>query len=226
MKISALTVCCMLLASLVRAENVRVEGKPDLESSSHVQVTVVLNGKPLKGVKIDFHGPSQSLFSALTDENGIVTPPELVPGDYEVVAALDEDVSTSLSLRVIGGREVSKFSMDLTEPLAHSRDELQRLEKLPVHDRVQAFQGIVVDPPPYAVFIPGVKIRILKKGSAEKTVVLRLNADERGHFSAQLPDGLYIGFFYSQGFRTAIVPFEVTKDGSVDLRIIMQIAHT
>jgi hypothetical protein len=223
-KTAAIAVCCVLLASLVWAESVEVETKP-LESSSHVQITVVLGGKPLKGVTIDFYkGSAESIFSALTDENGIVTPPELKLGDYQVVAALDENVQTSLWLRVVDGHEATKFSMDLTESFARSRDDLQRIEKLPVRDHVQAFQGIVVDPS--GALIPGTKIRIIKKGSLEKDAVVRIEADANGHFSAQLTDGLYIGFFYSQGFRTGIVPFEITKDGAGDLRITLQIGQT
>jgi len=225
-KIANISACCVLLASVVCAEDVTVQMKP-LESSSRVQVTVILGGKPSKGVKVEFYSDGrQFFFSALTDEHGIVTPPELVPGDYNVVAALDEDVSASLRLHVVSGHKVSKVSVDLTERFAQSRDELQRLEKLPIRDHVQAFQGVVVDPSPFGAFIPSAKIRILRKGSEEEIVVLRLSADQRGHFSAQLADGLYIGFFYSPGFRTAVLPFKVTKDGSGDLRIIMQIGHT
>ncbi len=229
MKVSAITVGCMLLASMVWAEDVTVRMNP-LESSSHVQVTVVLYGKPFSGVKVDFYYKkigsygAQSIFSGLTNENGVVTPPKLVPGYYDVVATVDEDVSTSLGLRVIGGRRVTRVSMDLTERFGRHRDELQEAEQLPVHDRVQRFQGIVVDPS--GAFIPEAKTRIIKKGSQEKPAVFRLNADQRGYFSAQLADGLYIGFFYSPGFRTMIVPFEVTKDGSGDLRIIMQVGQT
>jgi hypothetical protein len=225
-RIASIFACCVLLASVICAEDVTVQTKP-LESSSRVQVTVILGGKPSKGVKVDFYSEGRQFFlSALTDEHGIVAPPELVPGNYIVVAALDEDVSASLVLHVVGGRKLSKFSVDLTERFAQSRDELQTLEKLPVRDHVQDFQGVVVDPSPFGTFIPDAKIRILRKGSAEKTVGFRLNADENGHFSAQLADGLYIGFFYSPGFRTAVVPFEVTKDGSGNLRIVMQIGHT
>ena len=45
--------------------------------------------------------------------------------------------------------------------------------------------------------------------------------EKEGHFSGQLPDGFYVAFVYSQGFRTVIVPFEVAKGGSGDMRITM-----
>jgi hypothetical protein len=230
-RIACISVCCVLLASVVYAEDVTVQTKP-LESSSRVEVRVILGGKLLKDVKVDFYyrkigsyhdDAAPPTFSALTNEHGIAVPPELLPGYYDVVAILDEDVSTRLWLHVIGGPKATELSMDLTDSSELYHYELTRAEKIPVRDRVLAFQGIVIDGSGASIL--RAKIRVMKRGSEMKTVVLRLNTDENGHFSGRIPDGLYVAFIYSQGFRTTIVPFEVTKSGSGDMRIIMEIAH-
>ena len=232
MRIRGIAVCCLLFVGVVCAEDVTVQAKP-LESSTRVQVTVVLGGKLLKDVKVDFYyreigsyrdDAAPPTFSALTNEHGIVTPPELVPGYYDVVATLDEDVSTKLGLHVIGGPKLTELSMDLTDSSELYQYGLERAGKIPVRDRVRAFQGIVIDE--VGGSISRAKIRVMKKEAEMKTVVLRLNTNENGHFSGQIPDGFYVAFIQSQGFRTVIVPFEVRKDGSGDLRIVMQVGHT
>jgi hypothetical protein len=213
----AIRVCCLLVASVASAETVVVKSNP-VESSKHVQITVVLSGKPVKGVEVDFYnGPAMSPFSALTDENGVVTPSMLALGHQDVVAVLDENVNTVLSLNVIDGSKVTKLNMDLSE-------RVERIEKLPVRDRVQAFQGTVVDPS--GAVILGATIQIRRKGAWDKTAVIRLKVDATGHFSTQLTDGSYFGFFHAQGFRTEIVPFEVTKTGSGDIQVVLQVGHT
>jgi hypothetical protein len=221
----AIIVFCLLLGGVARPESVTVEAPKPQESSRHVRIVVMLGGKPLRGVTIDFYPiAAQPHFSAITDEDGIATPPDLALGNYNIVARLDEDVSTSLSLHVVPERMVSTFSLDLTEGFAQAQRAQQAAESLPIRDRVKSFRGTVLDPT--GAVIAGTNIRVVRKGSQEKAVALRVKSDAKGNFSGQLGEGSYIAFVFSQGFRTAIVPFEVTKDGSGDLRITMQIGHT
>ena len=69
-------------------------------------------------------------------------------------------------------------------------------------------------------------IKVIRKGTDGKTDVVRLKSDATGHFSAQLVDGIYIAFFTFAGFRTQIDPFEVTSQGSKDLRIVLQLGDS
>ena len=235
MKGATVAVCGILLASVAWPEDVTVhkELKPQ-ESSSHARIMVVLEGRPLKGVKVDFYewiveqGVGQPYFSGLTDDSGIATPPDLSPGDYHVFATLDDDVRTVLWLHVVRKREaLTTLSMDLTESVQLARQmqdaAVRRAERVHSRDRLRAFQGIVVDPS--GAPIAGAKIRIMKSG-AIGTVLLRLEADANGRFAAQLTDGPYLGFFYFEGFRIEAVPFDVTKEGSGDLRVMLQVGHT
>ena len=54
-------------------------------------------------------------------------------------------------------------------------------------------------------------------------MVLQTKTDAAGRFAAQLDEGLYIAFISAAGFVTAIVPFEVAKSGSGELRIPLTI---
>lgn len=227
-KTAAIAALCLIMGSTARPECVTVEELKPQEASSHVRIAVVLGNMPLRGVKVDFNQPtSQSLYSVSTDENGIATPHELAPGDYNVVATLNDGVSTSLWLRVVGNRGATVLSMDLTRATQQVQQALEaaqkKAEEMPIREHVRVFQGSVVDPT--GAFVPGTKITVVRKGSPGKTVVLQIKSDAAGHFSAQLDEGLYIAFFSVQGFRTAIVPFELTKDGSGDLRVSLTIGH-
>jgi|ERR1700692_2182265 len=212
MKMVAITVFCVLLTGMARAECVAPASK---QSSDRVRIVVVLGGKPLKGARVSFYPTaSQSVFSELTDGEGIVTPPVLATGDYNVIATLYKVVSTSLWLHV--GREngISRFSMDLT-------DSVQRAEELAIHDHLKAFQGTVLDPT--GAIIQGADIVVVKRGSQMQDIVLVTKTEANGHFFDQLAEGSYIAFFFAQGFRVSTVPFEMTKDGSGNLQIILPI---
>jgi Carboxypeptidase regulatory-like domain len=227
------TLSCILLAGTAWAQTIAVDAGPRREvSSGHVQIAVLLDGKPLKGARVDFckwilnRDDEPRLFSGLTNDYGVVNPPTLAAGTYRVAASLD-DVSNFLLLSVVDDRDAkaSVFAMDLTESTKYARriqnDAIKRAEGLPVRDRVQAFQGAVVDP--NGAVLPSVKVRITKNEPGGRTLVLGLTTDSTGHFSAQLPAGVYLGIFYTSGFLAEPVPFEVTKEGSGDLRVALHV---
>jgi Prealbumin-like fold domain len=154
MRTTAVFASCLLLAGVAQAECVALEPQ---KSSGHVRIAVVLNGKPLKGVTVSIYQdyPPAAHFSDLTtDENGIVALPELSRGTYDVSATFQGVVTSSLSLGVTTVRELSAFSIDLTEPV-------QRAEKIPVHHRLQAFRGTVVDPS--EAMIPGANVMVVRR---------------------------------------------------------------
>ena len=236
MKIAAVAFFCIILTAMAWPETVTVNAglqpSPEL-SSSHVRIAVMLDGKPLKGARVDLYrliryqdhaGPL--CFSGLTNENGVATPPAIAEGDYHALATVD-DVSIFLWLRVIdeGTAMTTLVGMDLTEPVQKPRRiqdaAVKRAEGLPIRDRVQAFQWSVLDSSGAA--LTGAKIRILKNGPEGRAFVLGLSADAAGHFSAQLSPGLYLGIFYSEGFCVEAVPFEVTKEGFGDVRVVLQV---
>lgn len=231
MKCAVIFVICVTLASGARAACVEVQATQarsgPQNSSAHLRVAISLQGQPVKGAKVDFyaHGTTPVLFEAVSDDGGIVVPPKLRPGDYDIVAALDADVRYFLWLRVVPKRGTKTLSIDLTGPYESGHPELQMKTMAavegPVRDRIQAFEGVVLDPS--GATVPGTKIVIIKMGVPARDFILPLRTGPNGHFQAQLPEGRYIGFFFSNGFRTAKVPFEITKDGSGDLQILLQL---
>lgn len=180
------------------------------DSSPQARITVILDGKPLQGAKLDFYSDAtQTHFSEMTDESGAVMPPKLAPGTYEVKASLNEVVGISLDLVVAERPGVTDLAMDLT-------DAVQKVESIPVASQLQTFQGNVQDVSGAAV--PAARIVIVTRGSRTKKLVLDTKSDEQGHFSKELPAGSYIAFFLSPGFQTEVIPFEVASTGTGDLK--------
>lgn len=68
-------------------------------------------------------------------------------------------------------------------------------------------------------------IEVVRKGTEGKDRVAQLKSGRSGLFSARLSDGGYIALFSMPGFRTQSVSFEVTKQGSDDLRVTLQLGE-
>jgi hypothetical protein len=225
-KIALIAAWCLLSALVAASAAVQVEALRPQESSRNVRIAVVLEGKPVKGAKVEFCKTpgDQSCFSVLANADGIATVRRLGLRNYYIVASVEDEVNASLYLHTGHGRKESSFSMDLTESYRQAHEFLAAAEKLPVRDRVQGFRGFIKDPS--GAFIQGVNIKVIRKGTDGKTDVVRLKSDATGRFSAQLVDGIYIAFFTLAGFRTQIDPFEVTSQGSKDLRIVLQLGDS
>lgn len=227
MRIAFIFVFCVTLASLAKAECVEVQAVGPQNSSAHLRVAISLQGQPVKGAKVDFyaHGTTLVLFKAVSDDGGIAVPPKLRPGDYDIVAALDAEVRNFLWVRVVREGGTKTLFIDLKGDYESAHPELQMKTmaafEMPVRDRIQAFEGVVLDPS--GATVPGTKIVIIKMGVSARDFILPLKTDPNGHFQSQLPEGRYIGFFFSNGFRTAKVPFEITKDGGGDLQILLEL---
>jgi len=185
---------------------------------------VSLNGKPQKGIKVDFcTTDNRPRFSVITNGEGVAAPPVLPSGYCDVTATLEEGVAAYLNLKVSPGNKVSTFPMDLTPPVQAAQRFLEAAEKLPIRHRVQEFRGSIQDPG-YAA-IPGVDVKVVRKGSKDKTFVARVKSDADGHFSAQLAPGTYLAFFSCAGFRTEIVSFEVSAQGEKEMRVELQVGQ-
>ena len=226
MKIALVAACCLLSAVMAASAAVEVENIKPQESSRNVRIAVVLEGKPVKDARVVFcKTPGiQDCVSVLTNADGIATVRRLGVGNYYIVASVDDEVNASLYLHAGHGRKQASFSMDLTGAYRQGQDFMAAAAQLPVRDRVQGFRGSVQDPS--GAFIQGVNIKIVRKGTDGEADVVRLKSDVRGHFSSPLADGIYIAFFTFAGFRTQITPFEVTSQGSKDLRIVLQLGST
>jgi len=227
MKIFTITAGCLLLTSFVSAECV-VRQPIFQPSSPKVRITARLDGKPLRGAKLEFFSitEQQSRLSLSTDRQGVAKIPKLLPGQYRVVATSPGDLLAELYLDVSKTFEgqAKSYVMDLTPvpPAVPTLTNLAITEKTPVTERIQEFKGLVVDP--VGAPIPGAEIQVLGKGSHGEAVA-KLKSDEAGRFAAPLAEGTYVAFLQMPGFRTEIVGFEVMRDAPTPaLQISMRIA--
>jgi 5-hydroxyisourate hydrolase-like protein (transthyretin family) len=204
------------------------------ESSRHVRLTILFEGKPQRGVKVAFYryelGPGEETdprFSLTSNREGNISPPSLPVGHYHVVASTEKNLRADLYLDVASGKakKTSAFSMQLlTSPFLTPSQQFADAEHMPIKDRVKEFSGIVCDPT--GAVVAGTSIEVLRKGTDGRKVVAKLKSGADGRFSIRLADGPYIAFFSTPGFRVAIVPFEVTREGQGDLRVTLQIGAT
>jgi hypothetical protein len=213
----------MLAASAI-ASSVEVKALKPQTASRHVRVSVVLNGHPVPGADVDFCvAGDKPCISVLTGNNGIAGSPRLSDGDYTVTATLEDVSCGALYLHVSRKAKASSFSIDLTESFRAAQDYRVAADKLPIQETLQVFQGLLQDPS--GARVAGADIRIVRRGSENHEIVQKLETDQSGRFSATLDDGKYVAFFSCPGFRTEIVPFEITSQGSKELMVKLQLGQ-
>lgn len=208
------------------------------KSSRYVQIAA--QASPLKGTKIDFYSyklDSQSsqdpsltlLFSLNTDDEGRIKTPELSPGKYCVAARGADNQSAQLLINVAPGARAraTSFTMHLVAQPGPSFPPPPRPqwtpadEQIPIQKRVAVFRGTVTDQS--GAVIPDALIDIVKKGTGGKEHVAQLKTGPDGRFSGELQPGLYIGFFYAVYFKDQVIPFEIMKEGTGDIDVVLGI---
>lgn len=242
MKTTAIAICLLLVVSSAHAESCMIESLAEQESSRHVEIAV-LGGRVSVATRIDvyryktgeviFPGAETELkprLSLTSYADGRVRPLKLSAGHYYVVAKAENDLRADLYLNVHSdsAKRKSTFSMHLIPRCIMFSPTPARwspaAEEMPVKDRVQAFSGAVYDQT--GAPVAGTSIKVIRKGTGGKQRIAELKADAEGCFAAQLPEGVYIAFFFSPGFKNAIVPFEVTKEAAGDLRVTLLVGST
>ena len=216
MRMAAIVVCYGFLQAIAYAQCVTVEEPKPQETSRHLTISVELAGGPLRGVKVDVYprDSKQAIFEGTTDEYGTVAPPELALGEYNVFAALNQAVVSSLQVRAVRAGPVTRLPITFGSVIPGVGKNLS------IHDHLQIFQGTVQDPT--GAPVPAA-IVVVERDAQPSGVVARSIADANGHFSEKLRDGSYVGFFFASGFRTATVPFEITGKGSGELSVNLRI---
>jgi 5-hydroxyisourate hydrolase-like protein (transthyretin family) len=224
---------------LVMAAPVYLGASPSVEvltprkSSQEIRVVFLIDGTPQKGVRVELYRytlgsgeESKPLVSLASDDEGKVTPPVLSPGRYHLVASAEHNLRADLYLDVSRkrGKRPSSFSMNLLESQHPTPEQLwAAAEDVPVKDRLEAFSGTIHDPS--GAMVSGVSIEVVRKGTQGRKRVAQLKSGKDGRFSAHLADGAYVARFSVPGFQIAFVPFEVTKQGSEELRVTLQIGR-
>jgi hypothetical protein len=224
MRIFRMVAGALLSASLVSAECVEVP--PTIRpSSDRVRITARLDGKPLRGVKLEFFFANEQKPRLVlsTDLQGVVSASQLWPGFYRLLTT-GPDYRTAdwyLEARNVSPTPATSFEMSLVPSLSPLETRLAIAKKPSVTQRIHELNGVLLDPSGAA--IPGAEIEILRKGSTVGSAG-KVKADEAGHFNASLVEGTYVALMKAAAFRTEMVAFELTqKASSKELRISMRI---
>jgi hypothetical protein len=192
-------------------------------SSPNIDLAVTQGSKYLKGVRVDLYRETENgetqFWTALSNESGLVSPPELPDGKYRIFAA-SEKREAILYLEVSRDRQQgNRFALDLVRP-----DRLDAAAETPIAARLQDFDGVVQDE--NQAVISKVEIEVLRKGSIDEDDVARIESRDRGQFSVHLETGTYIAVFRRPGFANVVLPFEIQGKGWKGLKLTMQIANS
>lgn len=204
-----------------------------LHSTTTVRIAPLINGKPEKGVKVEFYRYSaggrddEPCLTLTSDDNGWVAAFKLAPGSYDVIASAHKNLVAVrlLDVEAQNGDAPTAFSMDLRPSIFPTWEELlERAENQPITIKLKACRGVVQDVS--GAVIPGAFVRIVRKGTDHKDRVAGVKSGPNGEFSAELPNGTYIVIVAAPAFLTQAIPFEVTKDGTGEFKIRLMVAST
>jgi len=229
MKITPIVIAFLLIPVPARAECLTVTGIPALEvmsyqfSARHVRIIARRDGQILSRVKLfSLRTGKPPRFLAFTDAYGVAALPKLFPGGYHISAesadgerlelllyvsshAVDDTTSITLNFFVNSPSQSPPGSVPLDSGSYFGAQEV------PVSEHLQGFKGVVKDP--VGSFVAGATVRVFAKGETKHAAIVELRTDERGRFSALLPDGTYIALIQSAGFRTWFLTFKISKNG-------------
>ena len=174
----------------------------------------------MRGVHVDVyreieHG-ERTAWSGLTGPHCIAKVPELLPGNYRVVADSGK-LDTTMLLSVSGNDSGMACEMKLMPP-----DAPKTVDSLPEQTasiRLREFRGVVQDNS--GAVIQRAKIRVLETSDREE--LAKIQSDERGQFCVYLDRGTYLAVFQVPGFKTQVVGVKVVKDGWDAVRLTMEI---
>ncbi|MGC2163371.1 MAG: carboxypeptidase regulatory-like domain-containing protein [Silvibacterium sp.] len=228
MKTRLIFALCLFLAALPEALcSVRVEPIP--EAMQRPRITVLLNGTPVAGAKIEIYRSSnypkhakKLRFRLVTDAKGQMLLPELPLGVYGIVAHSEPNLTANLTLRFSPGSAGKEglFSMEL-QSLPTREQILAADEKLPIR-KIAAFHGVVQDET--GAPIPKASIEVTDMGIQGMQNTTHLHSNAKGKFSVKLPNGDYIATFYSSGFKQRVLHLVIVKaENANDLSVELQI---
>jgi len=228
MKTIPMIIACLLFPVFAAAECVTVEGGPTAwfqPASQEVRITALLEGRPLRSVRIDvLTAANEPVLSLSTNERGIVAVPTLSIGRYHVVAAsritqlgemylgelfLDVD-SRTWSTVIVHRIDLVPASGFRPVDLPMIEDPWKTAQRHSEIGPVRDFRGVIgVITDPSGAEIPSAKIRVLPEGSPYGTRPTETIADQMGRFSLTLSPGRYIALVESLGFRAQSMAVEV-----------------
>jgi len=186
-------------------------------SAQKARITVLMHGKPQKGVQLTVRTTDgQPKVSLVTNSHGLVRLPTLPPGDYCVVALAAPPLRRSeICLAISAHNRGRKFSMILV-PAPHPpptvEEMLEAAERTRTPERVSQLAGVVQDT--LGAVIAHAQVEITTRGSRDFTHSRKTVTDQAGRFTCPLEPGSYTAIFQAPGFETKILVFDVAPDAS------------
>lgn len=193
-------------------------------SVQNARITVLLDGKPQKDVKLTVTTTDgQPKVSLVTDSSGVVRLPTLVPGNYCVVALVAPPTRRSEICLAISRRHGKrKFSMILiaaNPPPPTFEEKVQAAETMPA-EKVSRLAGVVQDV--LGAAIAHAEVEVMPRGSRDLARAKKTATDEAGRFAWNLEPGSYTVILKAPGFETKILAVDVetsTRKNNVVVRM-------
>lgn len=211
MKIAILALAFLLFPRFSAGECVSVP--PAFQPSSQsVSVTALLDGKPVKGAKIDFF-VYEPCDASPPRYSVVATIQQAEPAKYEIVATAQWGWTGGLLIKATEGQEKSQFALALRPDRNHAAiARASAASEKQSEMQFSKFSGLVRDRSGAAV--GGAKITVWKLGEDHSGPGTETAADQTGRFSIALPEGRYVALFEESGFDLKVLVFEISHDAA------------
>jgi len=217
-----------LFVAVPRPECVVVEnadpfaGLPPHPATRNVDITVSFRGKPASGASLLLStGGGQFQRQVTADSQGVAHLRDLQTGKC-LVFATDKLYGSKVLLIVAADAKTATTGLSV-ELFTRTVQDFAAISATPVTEHLPRFAGVVKDLS--GAPVAGAAVEIYPDGIAETGQVVTVRADNSGHFSADLPSGVYRALIRQQGFKAYRVGFQIEeKAASKDLFPVLQIS--
>jgi len=221
MKSLAAVVLALICCAFAAGECVVVVN--ETPSSRNARITVLVDGKPQRDVKLTVLLPEgKGSRSFVTDSHGTVMLRDLPVGTNCVTAADENNFRGDLCLAVprLSARKMSSFKVNLS-PYGFDL-EVKTAEKNQAPERFLRLDGTVLDQA--GAVIPHAEIQVYKRGSYPHSPVAKIWTDEQGRFTVPLNPDHYTVVIQRTGFKTGYRIIEISPEGAEgQLQEILQV---
>jgi hypothetical protein len=220
-----------------------------------LQVTVVFDGRPASGAKIEvgrISGDGEPLL-LVTDSLGKATLPELAAGEYHIRAApaqspnFTEGIEFCVAECAANDFEIKDFTVDNLDGILHPVDlSALGMSELVIDlapDRIQEWARLIVEAEheptvlrtreirgvvldQSGAVIPGASIDVIRKGGKANEPIAGLQSDPSGRFLIPVSDGDYFVVISSPGFAPRALQITVSPSRSTDdLQLVLTVGQ-